>query len=67
MFEFMKKLLVAMASGTGRNGHYPMVALIKRCDGSCNIIDEPFSKVFVVNKSEKVMINMLNKNKIMSN
>ena len=41
--------------------------ILDRCNGSCNILDEPSGRVYVPNKTENVNLNVITKNKCMKN
>ena len=62
--ESCKQWNAFLTVGLLEPNYCPMVGIKKRCDGSCDTIDETFSRFCVVNKSDIVMLNVLNKMKM---
>ena len=40
--------------------YYPFVISINRCNGSCNIVEDPFGKIRALNKMEEVNLKVFN-------
>ena len=41
--------------------HYPFMASLDKCNGSCNTLDDPSCRICVPNKTKHVNLNVFNK------